>query len=640
MTKAKLAKTNIYEVENEILFMYEDEMKNDRRLPGSRLLVEMGQYYIVDENNEYVVVSDPEEANRPDVGFVWNLLDNVLHFIFHHNELDKAVLPFVVLRRIDCCLKPVNEKVRDTYKNFKDKMSEDKLDKVLLNATKQVGKKPLAFYNTSNFSLEELLHDSTNIDLNFRNYMNGFNREVKDIFENFQFDATLGRIIKNGLLYNMVQEICAIKSITPEESDDIAMGYIFEEIIRLASEANNESAGEHFTPRDAIRLMSVLLFDPVEADLNRNGIIRSIYDPTCGTGGMVNVGKRYILEELCKEGNRPTIDTYGQELNGESYAIAKGEAMITGVNADNIMLGNTLTNDHFAAKKFHFIMANPPYGVTWKKDQLFVINESLNPDGRFSAGMPRTSDGQLLFVQHMLSKMMPSGSRVGVVTSGSPLFTGGAGSGESNIRKWMIENDWVEAIIALPKDLFYNTGIGTYIWIFCNSKEERRKGKIQLINAVDYFSPAKKSLGNKRNDIKTMDILKVRQLYMQFKETDNCKIIENKDFGYLEITVEQPKRNANGELELKKGKKIADTSLRSTERLPLSRNAMEYFEEEIKPHVDQDAWIDIPKTKIGYEINFQQYFYKYEKLESAEDLGKQIRESKDDIINLINAIFA
>ena len=285
--------------------------------------------------------------------------------------------------------------------------------------------------------------------------------------------------------------------------------------------------------------MSAILFTPDADSLRHSGIIRSIYDPACGTGGMVNVGKRYILEEICKDSEKPTIVTYGQELNEQSYAIAKSEALVSGENADNIKLGNSFTQDQFVTKRFHYIMANPPYGVTWKKDQEFIINESLNPDGRFTAGTPRTSDGQLLFVQHMLSKMEPDGSRVGVVTNGSPLFSGGAGSGESNIRKWIIENDWLECIIALPKDLFYNTGIYTYIWFFTNKKKVERIGKVQLINAVDFCKPSTKSLGNKRNDILEEHIQKnVLPIYLDFKENEFCKIMSNSDFGQYELTIE------------------------------------------------------------------------------------------------------
>lgn len=580
------------------------------------------------------------QNKRPDVSFVWNILDVVLRDVFRHNELGQVILPFVVLRRIDCCLEPVNETVRATYVKFKDKLKPEQLVPVLRKAASVDGKS-LPFYNTSNFSFSSLLDDPANIDLNFRSYLNGFNEEVTDILENFHFDSTLSRIIKYGLLYNMVQEICAVKAITPEESDDIAMGYVFEEIIRIACEENNEDAGQHFTPRDAIRLMAALLFNPVKDDLNRSGIIRSIYDPTCGTGGMVNVGKKYILEEICTDGNKPTIKTYGQELNDQSFAIAKSEALITNNDAANIKLGNTLTNDQFPTEKFNFIMANPPYGATWKKDQAYINTESMNPDGRFYAGLPRTSDGQLLFMQHMISKMSEKGSRIGVVTSGSPLFTGGAGSGESNIRKWIIENDWLECIVALPTNLFYNAGIGTYIWVLTNNKEERRKGKVQLINAVSFCAPSKKSLGDKRNDIREEeDIPIIMEIYNKFENSKYSRVFSNQDFGFLELTVEQPKRKANGELDLKKGKKQPDSSLRSTEHVRLDQNVNDYFKNEVLPHIDQESWLDLTKTRIGYEINFQQYFYEYQKLESSEVIAESIKNRRDEIMNLINAIFA
>lgn len=580
-----------------------------------------------------------EQNKRPDVGFVYDILDVVLRDVFRRNELGQVILPFVVLRRIDCCLEPVNEKVRSTFAQFKDKLTPEKLVPVLRKATSVDGK-PMPFYNTSNYSLSSLLDDAANVDLNFKAYINGFNDEVKDILENFHFDSTLSRIIKNGLLYNLIQEICAVKTITPEENDDIAMGYVFEEIIRLACEENNEEAGQHFTPRDAIRLMSALLFDPVKEDLNRSGIIRSIYDPTCGTGGMVNVGKKYILEEICTDGNKPTIKTYGQELNDQSFAIAKSESLITANDAANIKLGNTLTNDQFVTEKFNFIMANPPYGTTWKKDQAYITTESMNPDGRFYAGLPRTSDGQLLFMQHMLSKMSEKGSRIGIVTSGSPLFTGGAGSGESNIRKWIIENDWLECIVSLPTDLFYNTGIGTYIWILTNNKEERRKGKVQLINAVTFCSPAKKSLGNKRNDIREdVEIPAIMDIYNKFEDGQYSRIFNNQYFGFLELTVEQPKRNANGELMLKKGNKQPDSSLRSTERVRLDQNVNEYFTSEVLPHIDQDAWLDLAKTKIGYEINFQQYFYEYKKLEESASIAERINARQQELMSMVSSIF-
>lgn len=581
-----------------------------------------------------------QQNKRPDVSFVWKILDVVLRDIFRHNELGQVILPFVVLRRIDCCLLPVNEKVRSTYAKYKDILAPEKMEPVLRKAASNNGK-PLPFYNTSNFSLSSLLEDAPNIDLNFKSYLNGFNDEVKDILENFHFDSTLSRIIKYNLLYNLIQEICAVSTITPEESDDIAIGYVFEEIIRIACEENNEDAGQHFTPRDAIRLMSALLFDPVRDDLNRSGIIRSIYDPTCGTGGMVNVGKKYILTEICTDGNVPTIKTYGQELNDQSFAIAKSESLITANDASNIKLGNTLTNDKFPSERFNFIMSNPPYGGTWKKDLDFITNESMNPDGRFYSGLPRTSDGQLLFMQHMISKMSEKGSRVGIVTSGSPLFVGGAGSGESNIRREILEKDYLECIVALPNDLFYNTGIGTYIWILSNNKEKRRQGKVQLINAVTFCTPSRKSLGNKRNVIREdEDIPEIMKIYNSFEDSKFSRVFKTTDFGYLELTVEQPKRDSDGRLILKNGKKQANSILRSTERVPLDINVQEYFESMVLPHIDDKAWLNLAKTRIGYEINFQQYFYEYTKLEASEKIAGRIQSRREELTILINSIFA
>lgn len=580
-----------------------------------------------------------EQNRRPDVSFVWNILDVVLRDVFRHNELGQVILPFVVLRRIDCCLEPVNIKVRETYSTFRDKLAPEKMIPVLRKAT-TINGKALPFYNISNFSMSSLLEDPANIDINFKAYINGFNDEVKDILDNFHFDSTLARILKYQLLYSLIQEICAVNTITPEESDDIAMGYVFEEIIRIACEENNEDAGQHFTPRDAIRLMSALLFNPVRDDLNRNGIIRSIYDPTCGTGGMVNIGKKYILNEICTDGNRPTIKTYGQELNDQSFAIAKSESLITANDAANIKLGNTLTNDQFPNERFNFIMANPPYGATWKKDQLYISNESMNPDGRFHAGLPRISDGQLLFMQHMISKMSDKGSRVGIVTSGSPLFAGGAGSGESNIRKWIIENDLLECIVALPNELFYNTGIGTYIWILSNNKEDRRKGKVQLINATSFCTTLKKSLGNKRNEIREdKDLPAIMHIYDSFDNSEFSRVFDNEYFGFLELTVEQPKRDDDGELELKKGKKVADSNLRMIERVSLDTDVNNYFENEVLPHIDDEAWLDITKTKIGYEINFQQYFYEYKQLESSELIAERIKARQQEIMSMIESIF-
>lgn len=423
--------------------------------------------------------------------------------------------------------------------------------------------------------------------------------------------------------------------------DNHDMGYIFEELIRIANDQSNEQAGEHFTPRDVIRLMSAILFTPDADELRQNGIIRTIYDPACGTGGMVNVGKRYILEEICADSKaKPTIKTYGQELNEQSYAIANSEALVSGEDADNIRLGNTFTEDRFAGKRFNYIMANPPYGVTWRKDQEKIVEESHNPEGRFYAGLPRTSDGQLLFVQHMLSKMKPEGSRVGVVTNGSPLFSGNAGSGESNIRKWIIENDWLECIIALPKDLFYNTGIATYLWFFTNKKSEKRRGKVQLINAVDFCKPCSKSLGNKRNDILDEHVQKALSIYLNFEENEYCKIFHNKDFGQYELTIEQPQRDDDGNLVLNRsGKKQADAAKRDTEKVSLDCDWKKYFQEEVLPHIDPESWVELSKTRKLYEINFTKYFYVFQQQEASADIAARIMHREQNVAEMIKSIF-
>lgn len=574
-----------------------------------------------------------ENNKKPDVSFVWKITDDVLRDTFKKNEIGDVILPFVVIRRIDCILKPYNETVRKNYEQFKDKVADQNLEKVLFKAAG--GKK---FYNTSKHTLVTLLDDARNCEINFKNYLNGFNKEVRDILTNFQFDKVIAKLIRNGLLYKMIQEICEL-DFSPEKIDNHDMGYIFEELIRISNENSNETAGEHFTPRDVIRLMSAIMFTPDKDVLNKNGIIRTIYDPACGTGGMVNVGKNYILENICSEGNTPTIRTYGQELNEQSYAIAKSEALITGENADNIKLGNSFTQDQFKSSRFHYIMANPPYGVTWKKDQDFILNESLNPDGRFYAGIPRTTDGQLLFVQHMISKMEPDGSRLGVVTNGSPLFSGGAGSGESNIRKWIIENDWLECIVALPKDLFYNTGIYTYIWFITNKKSASRKGKVQLINAVDFCSPASKSLGNKRNDIKQEHIDRILNLYLAFEENEYSKIFDNPYFGNLYLTIEQPKRDEKGKALLKRGQVVADADKRDFESVPLDCDVEEYFSSSILPHIDKDSWIDISKTRVNYEINFTQYFYQYPTPRLSGDIAVDIVSLQDSLSSLLNDLF-
>ncbi|MCL5127303.1 class I SAM-dependent DNA methyltransferase [Algibacter sp. L4_22] len=589
--------------------------------------------------------------NKVDVGFIWRITDDVLRDAFKKNEIGDVLLPFVVIRRLDCMLENVNENVRKSYNDFKDKVSEDKLDPILKKAAGG-----LTYYNTSKHTLNSLKDEPQYIEINFNNYLNGFNPEVRDILESFQFDKIIARLVKNRLLYEMIDAICKI-DLHQDTIDNHSMGYVFEELIRISNEQSNETAGEHFTPRDVIALMNAIIFTPEKDELCKSGIIRTIFDPACGTGGMVNLGKNFVLDEICKDSNnKPTMLTYGQELNEQSCAIAKSEALISGENPRDVKHGNSFTDDQFQGKQFHYMMANPPYGVTWKKDKNFIENEALNPAGRFYAGTPRTSDGQLLFLQHMIAKMdKTNGSRIGVVTNGSPLFTGDAGSGESDIRKWIIENDWLECIVALPKDLFYNTGINTYIWFLTNKKAENRKGKVQLINgnaskiigtnakgkeeSEHIFARSnKKSLGNKRNELTETHIEALLDLYTNFKETEHCKIYNNDDFGFYQLTIEQPLYK-DGKMVMTKGNPKPDSKKRDKENVPLTDDIETYFSNEVLPHVP-DAWIDYDKTRIGYEINFTKYFYEYKGLQPAAKIKAEIVELEKDITTLLNDLLA
>lgn len=578
---------------------------------------------------------DISQGNKVEVGFIWKITNDVLWNAFKKNEIGDVLLPFVVIRRLDCILEPVNEKVRDAYNKFYEKVADDKLGPIL---RKSAG--GLKFYNTSKHTLTSLKDDPRNIEINFNNYLNGFNPDVQSILESFQFDKIVARLIKNKLLYEMIDAICKV-DLHQDKIDNHGMGYIFEELIRISNEQSNETAGEHFTPRDVIELMNAIIFAPEKEELSQPGIIRTIFDPACGTGGMVNLGKKYIHDVLLANNEqKPEIKTFGQEINEQSYAIAKSEALITGEDGNNIRYGNSFSDDQFVGKQFHYMMANPPYGVSWKKDQNYIKNEALNPAGRFYAGLPRTTDGQLLFLQHMISKMEREGSRIGVVTNGSPLFTGDAGSGESEIRKWIIENDWLECIVSLPKDLFYNTGITTYIWFLTNKKEKRRKGKVQLINAAAHYekgengnnkvewifaNPEKKSLGNKRNKIEEKYIDEITKLYKSFEKGEYCKIFDNDHFGYYKVSVEQPLVDERGIIiSDNKGNPKPDAKKRDYESIPLKYDIEDYIENEVKPHVPE-AWIDFDKTRIGYEINFTKYFYQYKGLESSEVIAKEIK---------------
>jgi type I restriction enzyme M protein len=467
------------------------------------------------------------------ISFIWSIAE-ILRGSYKQSEYGRVVLPFTVLRRLDCVLAPTKEKVlaqqKDLPKNVDDTMRETMLNMASGHS----------FHNTSKFTFETLLDDPDNIAANLRAVVNGFSDDAREIFiDRFKFLDQIDRLDKDNLLYMVVQRF-AQADLHPDSVSNLEMGYIFEELIRRFSEQSNETAGEHFTPREVIRLMVNLLFLEDADALTKKGVIRRLYDPACGTGGMLSVAEDY-LRELNPDAK---LVVYGQELNDESYGTCKSDMMIKGQEAKNIHAGNSFTQDGVPNVRFDYQLSNPPFGVEWKKVQSTIKDEheSQGYNGRFGAGLPRVSDGSLLFVQHMISKFNKDGntSRLAVVLNGSPLFTGSAGSGESEIRRWIIENDWLEAIVALPTDMFYNTGIATYIWIICNQKTKQRQGKIQLIDATAFHSPMRKSLGSKRKQISDDQIAEITRLFGDFDENEKSKIFDNTDFGFHRITVERP----------------------------------------------------------------------------------------------------
>ena len=467
------------------------------------------------------------------ISFIWSIAE-ILRGSFKQSEYGRVVLPFTVLRRLDCVLEPTKEAVQQQIKSIPASI-DDAMKETLLNMASGHN-----FHNTSPFTFEKLLDDPDNIAANLNNFINNFSTDAREIFiDRFKLPEQITRLDKDNLLYMVVSRF-AQADLHPDTVSNIQMGYIFEELIRRFSEQSNETAGEHFTPREVIRLMVNVLFQEDSEILTQTGIIRKLYDPACGTGGMLSVAEEY-LRELNPDAH---LEVYGQELNDESYGTCKSDMMIKGQNAKNIYPGNSFTQDGLPNERFDYMLSNPPFGVDWKKVQPFITDEStqLGFNGRFGAGLPRVSDGSLLFLQHMISKFNNDGnpSRLAIVLNGSPLFTGSAGSGESEIRRWVIENDWLEAIIALPTDMFYNTGIATYVWVVSNQKAKQRQGKIQLINATEFHAPMRKSLGSKRKQISDEQITTITQIFGDFQQTEISKIFDNADFGYHRITVERP----------------------------------------------------------------------------------------------------
>jgi len=570
--------------------------------------------------------------------FIWAIADLLRHDYKQH-EYGSIILPLTVLRRLDCVLEKTKNKVLKKLDSISD--VDITIIEKLLN--KEAGFK---FHNHSKFDFNKLLNDPNDLVKNLHDYIRKFSTEAREIIDKFDFEKQIEKLDEKNILFLVIEKFNQV-DLHPDKISNIQMGYIFEELIRKFAEMSNETAGEHFTPREVIRLMVNILFNNDRDILSKPGIIKTIYDPACGTGGMLSVAEEY-LKELNPNSR---LEVFGQEINEETYAICKSDMMIKGQKSENIKYGNSFTNDGLQDEKFDYMLANPPFGVEWKKFAKKINDEYKEQGfgGRFGAGLPRISDGSLLFLLHMISKMKKNstGSKIGIVFNGSPLFTGNAGSGESNIRKWVIENDLLETIIALPDQLFYNTGISTYVWILNNKKEDKRKNKIQLINAVSFYKKMSRSLGNKRNEISIDDIDKITNIYGNFKENKYCKILNNSDFGYSRITVERPLKENNKIVKDNNGNPRPDSSLRDYENVPLKKGQLEateidikkYIEKEVIPHVP-DAWVDYSKTKIGYEINFTRYFYEYKPLRSLDEIRKDILALEEQTEGLLKEILS
>ncbi|GAB1470225.1 class I SAM-dependent DNA methyltransferase [Chloroflexota bacterium] len=658
--------------------------------------------------------------------FIWTVAD-LIRDDFKRGKYQDVILPLTVLRRIDCVLEPTKEKVLSEHAKYKDKLKD--LDPVLRKAS------GFAFYNTSKYNFERLLDDPNNIAKNLNAYINGFSENMREVIEKFDFRNTISKLSEANLLYLVIQRFTEI-DLHPDKVDNHGMGTIFEELIRRFNEALDENPGEHFTPREVVNLMVKLLLAVENEALKVPQKVIKVADPACGTGGMLTIAK----EEMLAINPKLNVYLYGQEVNPETFAVCKSDLYMKsadGRDAENIAFGSTLSHDAHVNERFDYQLANPPYGKEWKKDQQAVEAEAEKANGRFSAGTPRISDGQMLFLQHMLSHMSENGGRVAIVMNGSPLFTGDAGSGESEIRRWILENDWLEAIVALPEQLFYNTGIATYIWILSNHKTRERKGKVQLIDATAFWKPMRKSLGDKRREMTAEDLEQVTKLYQGFKEGEHSKIFKNEDFGYRKITVERPLRlnfqasperierlndqtafanlavskkkdKKEREKEEKEGKKVqaevldalgklpkalfkdralfeaelakldislsapvkkavfaalserdetadictdkngepeADSDLRDTENVPLSETIEAFFEREVRPHVP-DAWINLNVRddkdgevgKVGYEINFNRYFYEYQPPRDLEVIEAEIKTLEKEIMDMLKEV--
>ena len=563
---------------------------------------------------------------------IWNVAD-MLRGPFKPHEYGLVILPMTVVKRFNDCLMPTYNEVQETYQNVKHLAV---IDGFLTTAS------GYQFYNISKFTFDSLLADPQNIEANFRDYLAGFSSNIQDILAKFDFDSIIKRMVESNTLYLVIREFNTPKGyLGPDKISAVDCGYIFEDLVKRFSESYGEEAGAHFTSRDIIYLMTDILLN--EADLATDGNI-TVYDMTMGTSQMLS-----CMEERIHAINKNIeVACFGQEFNPSTFAIAKADMMIRGGDPNNMRFGDTLSDDQFSGYTFKYCISNPPFGIDWKREQKAVEAEAkLGENGRFGAGLPKISDGQQLFVLNGISKLAPDG-KMAIIQNGSPLFSGDAGSGPSNIRQYILENDWLDAIIQLSTDQFMNTGISTYIWVISKDKPSYKAGKVQLIDASHCFEPRRKSIGSKRNDITDACRELIIQAYGEFKNNAiygdksgvycQSKIFDTVQFGYNKIVVERPLRDENGQIIKKAGKPVADTSLRDTENVPLDEDIDRYFKREILPYT-MDAWIDKKKTKVGYEIPMTRYFYEYKAPEPAGDIVKRINKLEADIATSLKALF-
>ncbi len=559
--------------------------------------------------------------------FIWNICDDVLRGLFKRHEYGDVILPFLVLRRLDCVQEEHKDEVVKLYNELKDKFDDpSEIIHTKLN---------INFSNHSRYDLRRLVNDPSKLNENLFEYMSSFSPNVQDIVKNFGLTEHIDKLEENNSLFMLIEKFTEV-DLHPSKVDNHLMGSIFEELLRKFSEMSNETSGEHYTPRDIVDLLVSLVFSTESNELSKPNKIVSLYDPCCGTGGMLTVGKEWIHDNINKS---VEVNMFGQELNPQTYSICKSDFLITDEQPENIKLGSTLSADGYqdTNRKFDYMICNPPYGVSWKKDKKIVINESKDTEGRFVAGVPRVSDGQLLFLQHMISKMEPNKSRVGVVFNGSPMFTGDAGSGESEIRKWLIENDYLETIVQLPDRMFFNTGITTYLWIVTNKKSSKRKNKIQLINASNFFESMRRNLGDKGKEISNKNKKQILDTYINFQENKISKIYDNDHFMYTKVQIERPVIQDGEIVKLRSGKPKADPKKRDHEIIHSSLSIEEYFENEVKPHLP-DSWMNRVKDKIGYEISFPKEFFEYKDLKPSQEILDEISEMTESFNKLLTQI--